>query len=177
MSEQTTIVDPELQTRVRNRYSAELSTLRRIGFEVVAYSLEIEGPYSAVLQLPMLLMMMANREVLIFPRPLRLAVAVVILGYPTPATFGVCMGKGVKLYTGLDDGALLLSSTFRSYAVPLSTSKIIRPAPSASVEAAWQDHGRNVRRLEAEGRRIREMATYDDFLELSRQEEDVSQYE
>ncbi len=177
MVEHASINDPELQARVRKRYEGEIVALQGIGFQILGFALETEGRYSAILQPTMLLLMLGYKEVLTFPRPLRIAVATVLLNRSDPPTVALCMGKGVKLYTRFGDGTILISSTFRSYAVPKATSKIIRPPHSASIEAAWSAHGEKVHQLEAKARGVRPITTYDEFLEISRREEDLSQYE
>jgi hypothetical protein len=177
MVDHALINDPDLQLRVRNRYAGEIASLQRLGFQILGYSLETEGPFSAILQLPALLLMLSSREVLTFPRSLRLAVATVLLRHSAPSTIALCMGKGVKLYTGFADKTILISCTFRSYAVPRSTSQIIKPPPSPSVETVWLAHGEHVGRLEDQARPVHPTTSFDEFLELARCEEDLSQYE
>lgn len=177
MGEHVLINDPKLQSRVRSRYEGEMASLQRLGFQILGYLLETEGPFSAILQLPMLLFMLPNREVLTFPRPLRLAVGTALLRHSDPSTIALCMGKGVKLYTLFDDQTILISSTFQSYAIPRPTSKIIRLFPSPSIETAWPAHREFVRKLEAQARQVHPTVTFDEFVELSQREEDLSQYE
>jgi hypothetical protein len=177
MVEHALISDFNLQSRVRNRYKAEVASLQRLGFQILGFCLETEGPFSAIFQLPILLLMLPKREVLVFPRPLRLAVATVLLRHSDPSTIALCMGKGVKFYTAFTDNTLLISSSFRSYAVPRPTSQIIRPFPATLLEAVWPAHSEHVRQLEREGGLVHPTVTFDEFLQLSRREEDLSQYE
>ena len=177
MVEHTLSNDSHLQSRVRDRYAAEIASLQQHGFQVLGCSLETEGRFSAILQLPMLLFMLPNREVLTFPHPLRLGVAVPLLRHPDPSTIALCMGKGVKLYTRFTDGTILISCTFQSHAVPRPTSKIIKLFPSAVLETAWPAHRESVLKLESQGRQVDPTSTYDEFLKLSQREEDPSQYE
>jgi hypothetical protein len=177
MIEYALINDPDLQSRVRSRYEAEIASLQRLGFRMLGCSLETQGPFSAIWQLPVLLWILPYREFITFPRPLRLAVATALLRHSDPSTIALCMGKGVKLYTGFTDKTILISSTFRSYAVPRPTSKIIRPLPSPSIETVWPAHSEYVGQLEAQARHVLPTITYDDFLELAHREDDLSQYE
>ncbi len=177
MTAHALIDDPALQLRVAQRYEAEVATLQRLGFRLLAYLLETESPFSAILQLPMLLLMLANREVVALRPPLRLGVATVLLQHPEPSTVAVCMGKGLKLYTCFTDQTLLISSTFQSLAIPRPASGIIRLFPSASIESAWPAHCQSVQRLEAQARQVRPTTTYAEFQELSEREEDLSQYD
>ncbi len=177
MPEPTAVNDPNLQLRIQKRYEPDILSLRRLGFHMLGYLLETESPFSAVLQLPMLLLMLLNGEVLAFPSPLRLAIGTVLLQHPDPSTVGLCMGKGVKLYTHFTDSSILISSTFYSYAVPRPGSKIMKPLAPAPVEALWPAHLEYARQLEAQGRPILPTRTFHEFVELSKSEEDRSQYQ
>lgn len=176
VAEYTQITDPDLQMRARARYEGEIASLRGLEFRHLAYCLEVLGPFSAILQLPVLLLTLSKKEVLVFPRPLRLAVACVLLDHPEPPTIALCMGMGVKLYTAFTDGTLLISSTFRSQAVPGPISQIIKSAPSATVKDAWAVHQGHVSGLEGQGRVIEQSTTFDQYVAMSRREEHGSQY-
>ena len=62
--EHTEITDLNLQARVRARYRLEIMSLQALGFRPLAFCLKTMGPVSAILQLPMLLLMLAKKEVL-----------------------------------------------------------------------------------------------------------------
>ncbi len=177
MVEHELINDPGLQGRVRRRYRAEIAALERLGFQTLGFGFERMHPFSAIVQLPALFAMAVHREVLTFPAPLRIGVATALMRSLAPSTIALCMGMGVKLYTRFSDDTILISSTFQSRLVPKPGSKIIRPAPSASIELAWADHAREVGRLGAQAQGVRQILTYADFLEVVRREEDFSQYE
>lgn len=177
MPENIQISDPRLQARLRKRYEGDILTLRRLGFHPLADLLERLGPFSAVTQPAMLLLMLSNREVLAFPSPLRLAVATTLLQHPDPSTVALCMGKGVKLYTPFADGTLLISSTFYSYAVPRPASQLKKPLPPAPLEALWPAHVDTVRRMEAQAGPVRPTMTFREFVEMSQREDDRSQYQ
>jgi hypothetical protein len=168
--------DLAVQSRVRSRYEREMTDLRQQGFHHLAYAMEALGPLSAVYQLPLLLLTLPKREVLVFPSPLRLAVANVLLAREGPSTIALCMGMGVKLYTGFSDGTLLISSTFQSQALPHQTSPIIKPPPSPRVEQAWSSHSEAVSALEAQGKEVQMDLSFQAYVSLSQREEDLSQY-
>lgn len=176
MADYAKINDPVLQARVRARYDPALATLQRLGFRRLEDCLETLGPFSAVLQFPVLLLTVPDREVLVFRRPLRLGVANALLSHEDPASIALCMGMGVKLYASFADGTLLISSTFRSHAVPLPTSSIVKSPPSPSIEEAWSSHQQAIRRLEAEGRSPNLSPSFESYVALSHREEDLSQY-
>jgi hypothetical protein len=176
MAEYSRITDPSLQARAAARYVAEIASLERIGFRHLAYSLEALGPFSALFQLPVLLLTLPKREILAFPPPLRLAVANVLLASLVPSTIALCMGMGVKLYTGFLDDTILISSTFQSHAVPAPTSAITKSQPFPTVELAWSGHKDRLRELERQGRVVRPNLSFEHYVAMSHREEDLSQY-
>jgi len=176
MAEYTEITDLERQSRVRSRYTREMASLQALGFRHLAFCIEALGPFSAILQLPALLLMLRKKEVLVFPSPLRLAVANVLLVHGQPSSVALCMGMGVKIYTRFSDHSLLISSTFRSHAVPGPASPIIRNPPSQTPEEAWICHKKSVLEIESLGKSVAHSGSLGDYIELSQREEDLSQY-
>ena len=176
MAEYTEITDLKRQSRVRARYNREMASLQALGFRHLVFCVEALGPFSAILQLPTLLLMLSKKEVLVFPSPLRLAVANVLLVHRHPSSIALCMGMGVKIYTRFTDHSLLISSTFRSHAVPCPNSPIIRNLPSPTPEEAWISHKKRALEMEALGKTIANSGSLDDYIELSKREEDLSQY-
>ena len=177
MAEYSQITDPPLQTRIRARYATDIDLLHPLGFRLLAFTLEALAPYSAVLQLPVLLLALSRREVLIFPRPFRLAVANVLLGHSDPPTIALCMGLGVKLYTAFTNNTQLISSTFQSQAVPGPTSSITRIHPFPSLELAWTGHKERVREWLGQSRVPHPGVSFETYVAMSRREEDLSQYQ
>jgi hypothetical protein len=176
VTEYSEIIDPKLQSRVHSRYDREIASLQALGFRHLAFCLETLGPYSATLQFPLLLLMLPKKEVHAFPRPFRLAVANALLVHRHPSSIALCMGMGVKIYTRLSDHSLLISSTFQSHAVPGPTSPIIRNPPSATPEEAWISHKQRALEMEAGAKTIANSGSLGDYIELSKHEEDLSQY-
>ena len=176
MAEYSRITDPSLQARAATRYTTEIASLEMIGFHHLAYSLEALGPFSALFQLPILLLALMKKEVLAFPPPLRMAVANVLLAHPDPPTIALCMGMGVKLYTGFLDETILISSTFQSHAIPAPTSAITKSQPFPTVDLAWSGHKDRIRDMERQGRVVRPSPSLEHYVALSRREEDLSQY-
>ena len=171
------ISNPALDARARERYSKEIVSLEKLGFRYLASCLESHGPFSAIWQLPVLLLTLPKKEILVFPRPLRLAIANTLLCRSDPPTIALCMGMGVKLYTSFSDGTILISSTFQSYAVLLPGSTIIKPVPSLTIDEAWTNHTATVKRLESARGAVRDVRNFGGYVMLSRQEEDRSQYQ
>lgn len=176
MTEYEEIADPVLAARTRARYAGEIKALEGLGFEYLAGCLESQGPFSALLQLPVLLLMLPRKELLVFPPPLRLAIANPVLRHKSPPTLALCMGMGVKFYSAFEDAGLLISSTFRSYAVPGPGSTILKPEPAVTIEAAWGNHRAAVAGLQPARGGVRDVCTFGGYVQLSRQEEDRSQY-
>jgi hypothetical protein len=88
--------DPGLQSRVRSRYAEDIEALARLGFRTLCCCVEQLGPYTAILRLPMMLMMLSFREVLLIRPPLRVAVGSLLMTHPDPPTVALPMGMGVK---------------------------------------------------------------------------------
>jgi len=176
MADYQEISDPKLEARVRTRYSREIASLEGLGFQVLPSCLESQGRFSAIWQFPVLLLTLPKKEILVFPRPLRLAVANALLWRKDPPTIALCMGMGVKLYSSFRDGTLLITPTFQSYAVPVPGSSIIKPAASSTINEAWAAHRETVKNLEASKGGVREISTFGDYVALSHQEEDRSLY-
>jgi Zn-dependent protease len=170
------VTDPKLQARAPTRHDRERAPLQALGFCHLAYSLEVLGPYSAILQFPLLLIMWRKKRALAFPHPFRLAVASVLLVHSRPDAIAACVGLGVKFYTGFSDGSLLISPSFQSRLLPRPGSSIAKRAPGNSVEETWLSHKQRILEMAAQGKVVRNSGTFSDYVEMSRQEENLSQY-
>ena len=84
MTKYTEIRDERLQLRVRARYAKDIATLEALGFRQLAFKQEARAPFSALAHLPLLPLMRRAKEVLVFPFPLRLAVANILLFHEQP---------------------------------------------------------------------------------------------
>jgi hypothetical protein len=176
MAEYSEITAPRLQARIRDRYHREITSLGDLGFRHLAYALEALGPYSAILNLPILLLSF-NREVVVFRRPLRFAAGNALLSHSDPPSIALCMGMGVKIYSALTDGTILISSDFDTQARPRAASLITRLSPFPSIGETWRAHREHaLARLTQETSRSGH-PTFRDYIEMSRREEDLSQYD
>lgn len=177
MTEYSEIADPTLQSRVRGRYSAEIATLLALGFRHLAFKLEARGPFSAISHLPILPLMRRAKEVLVFPFPLRLGAAHVLLVHSAPPAIASCMGMGVKFFTNFSDHWLLISSTLQSHIALQNlsalepNSQIVRLPPCRMPEEAWLSHKRRTTEMEARGETIGNTSSFADYIEISRREE------
>jgi hypothetical protein len=176
LADYSQVTDPVIQSKVEARFGREIAGLRHQGFHHLAYALEALGPLSAIFHLPVLLLARVEREILVFPSPLRLAVANVLLARESPSTIALCMGMGVKLYTGFGDGSLLITSTFPSQAIPGPKSPIVRLPPSPSIEEAWRSHCAAVSAFEADGKAVQQDLSFMAYVSASHREEDPSHY-
>ena len=167
----TEIAEPVLQQRVLSRYQRDTTSLQALGFRPLTVCLEALGPYSAILNFPMLLPMRRKKEVLAFPRPYRLAVGNALLAHSDPSAIAMCMGMGIKIYTRFSDGSMLISYSFRSRHIPGSDPMIIRNAPGSTAEEVWLSHRQRVSELEAAGKTVRDASTFADYIEMSRCDE------
>lgn len=175
MTDYTEITDPDLQSRLRERYQRETSALRALGFRPLAYVLEILRPYSAITQFPVLLLAFGKKEVLTFRRPLRMAVANILEFHTDPSAIALCMGMGVKLYTEFSDKTILITSDFQTYAEPKPFSSITRLSPFPTIEEAWRVHREHALARSAQGIAISESHSFRDYVDMSNREEDLLQ--
>ena len=139
------------------------------------YCLEEDRPYSVILHLPVLLLAF-RRELILFRRPLRLAVGNALLFHADPPTAALCMGLGVKFYSRLPDGTLLITSDFRTHAVPRPGAAIVRLSIFDSIEAAWAAHRDRVGDAFGQSRFPPRRPGFREYVEMSHREEDLSQY-
>ncbi len=177
MTKYTEITNSRLQARVCARYATHLAALEALGFRRLAFKLEYRGPFSALLYLPLLPLMRRAKEFLVFPFPLRLAVANPLLVHAEASSIATCMGLGVKFYTNFSDHSLLISSTVLSHASLRDSggqnpqSLIVRNPPCGTVDEAWLLHKRRTAELEADGRTRGSTASFADYIAISDREE------
>ncbi len=176
MVEYSQITDSRLQVRLEKKYEKEIADLQRLGYRPLAYCLEVLGPYSALQQLPVLLLAFVKGEVLKIQKPFRLGSANMLLSTANPSTVALCMGLGVKFYSLFTDGLLMISSDFQSHAVPHLKSKIVRLPPQPTLEQTWIEHKTQVLHRAGEVDLISGHLTFEDYVKMSTIEEDRSQY-
>jgi hypothetical protein len=176
MTDIAEITEPALQSRVRRRYSKEIAALETLGFRLLAFKLEKHGPFSSVSKISLLPLMRRAGEVIVYPFPLRLGLASVLLVHFEPAAIAGCMAMGVKLFTNFSDQTLVISSTLRSHValqnlvVPQSGLRVIRTAPQPTIEEAWAVHRQEIAALEAQGKTIRNTSSFADYARISERE-------
>lgn len=177
MTRYTEIKDEKLQLRVRARYAKDIAALEALGFRQLAFKQEARGPFSALAYLPVLALMRRAKEVLVFPFPLRLALANVLLFHPQPSAIASCMGLGVKFYTKFSDESLLISSTlphhtaFQAPGIQNPGSRIIRTPPSRTLEEAWSLHAEQITEMQVSGRMNCTTSSFVDYIEISKRED------
>jgi hypothetical protein len=175
MTEYSQITDLRLQARIRDRYQHEIAKLENLGFRHLAYCLETLGPYSAILQFPIIPYALLKREILQLVRPLRIAIANIILFQTNPPAFALCMGMGIKFYSAFSDGTLLISSDFISRVAPRSEPPIIRLCSKTTPGMAWSKHKNEALRI-TEKIPVSEKLSFNDYVTLSEYEEGIMPY-
>jgi hypothetical protein len=175
LAEYAQITDRKLEERIRARYLQQIGAIEALGFRRPVFCLEALGPYSLILNFPILLLAY-RREVFVRLRPMRLAVGNVLLFHDDPPAVALCMGYGVKIYSELPDQTLLISSDFRTAAQPLPGVRIVRMSPYASIEEAWKAHRERASLAFSQARFAPRRPDFHRYVEMSRREEDLSQY-
>jgi hypothetical protein len=163
--------DPDIHVRIHARYAREVESLTKLGFRHLCYYLEQLGRFSAVFQLPMLLLMLAHREVVTIGSPLRIAAGFVLLYHTDPPTIALPMGMGIKLYTDFTDRSILITCTFTNAAVPNLSPHIRRIATTKGIDEAWRLHQSNVRDIESGGRLVVPQLSFNSYVGMSHREE------
>jgi hypothetical protein len=182
MTKYAEIEDPKLQGRIRTRYASDIADLQTLGFRHLAFKLEARAPFSAFAYLPILPLMRRAKEVLVFPFPLRIATANVLLINAQPSTIAQCLGLGVKFYTNFSDGHLVISSTLLSHAALQAPGiqkpglQIFRTPPCGTVAEAWLSHRCQVSEMEASGKTISNTNSFADYVVISEREEEDLRY-
>jgi hypothetical protein len=168
--------DPQIHSRIRARYARDIESLTRLEFHQLCYYIEQLKPFSAIFQLPMLLLMLAHREVLIIQSPLRISAGFILLYHTNPPTIALPMGLGIKLYTDFSDRSILISCTFPSPAVPRPSPLIRRIATTKGLDEAWRVHQSQIRDLEGNGKVVLSQISFNSYVDMSRREEETFQH-
>lgn len=165
--------DPDIQVRIRARYARDIESLTKVGFRHLCYYLEQLGPFSAVFQLPMLLLMLLHREVLTIQSPLRISPGFILLYHTNPPTIALPMGMGIKLYTGFTERSILITCTFSNAGVPSPSPYIRRIETTKGLDEAWQLHQANVSEVERKGKVVLPQVSFNSYVDMSRREEET----
>ena len=165
--------DPDVHSRIHARYARDIASLTKLGFRHLCYYMEQLKPFSAVFQLPMLLLMIAHREVLTIQSPLRIAPGFVLLYQTNPPTIALPMGMGIKLYTGFTEGSILITCSFSNAGVPSPSPYIRRIETTKGLDEAWRLHQSNVLDVESYGKVAVPQVSFNTYVDMSRQEEET----
>ena len=160
---------PGIVARVRQRYADDIRALVGHGFRELCVYDELLGPYSLLTQCLRLLLMRTKREVLVYTSPLQAGAAFVLLQHPDPATIVVPMGFGVKLYSRLADGTLVLTTSFKSVALPRPDARVLKAFGGESPADAWRTHRERIPPL---GSPVLPAPDFAAFISMAQQEED-----
>ena len=170
------IRNPTTHSRLEKRYEHQISSIKNLGFRHLAYCLEDHGPYSALTQFLVIPLALFKGEILIFKKPFRLASANVLLSTQNPSSIALCMGMGIKFYSGFSDGTVIISSDFISSAVPRTRSKITRLQPQITLKDTWAFHKKEVHSRLQDVNPLAAVMKFEHYVKMSEIEEDVSQY-
>ncbi len=166
---------PNIQSRIRARYVRDIESLTALGFRQLCYYSEQLKSYSAVLQLPMLLLMLAHKEVITIQSPLRISAGFILLYHTDPPTIALPMGLGIKLYTDFSDRSIQISYTFSSAAISRPSPLIRRVATTKGLDEAWRLHRSQIRDLESNGKVVVPQTSFNSYVDMSHREEETYQ--
>jgi hypothetical protein len=163
------VCSPEFEQKIRARYESEFAQLRELGFEYL-YS---DGETLSLFRLPLLLpaltvfSMWRQREPMMLHQGTKLLNGCPVLASKDKTTFANPSGMGLKFFTALADGTLIVS---KNYADPTGRAPtVLTQCKKASIGEAWAMHQER-RQLEAEGKTIIRDASYPAYVKISQQE-------
>lgn len=165
--EYSEVTDPKIQSQVDARHAVKISRVKALGFLPLAYRMETLPPYSAITKFPIALMMM-SKAVVVFPKPLRLAVVGPLLTRSTPSSMAEVMGLGVRFYSVFSDETLLISTSFRTAYSPGPNCRVIVNHPCETVEDAWLAHERKIAELVAQGMTVQNLNSFADYVAIEK---------
>lgn len=175
MASYTKVLDREFQSRLEQRYRAEIAALKLLGFSHLAYCEEDHGAFSAIRHSMAALLALSRNEVLKVRWPFRLTLANVLMEAENPPSIALCMGMGVKIYTPLHDGTIIISSNFISGYTPRPGSKVIRIHHQASLAETWQIHQKKALAHSGQSAFLEKKMTFNDYVMISTLEEQATQ--
>jgi hypothetical protein len=164
-------VAPGTQTKVRSRYADAARELTALGFQELCFYSERLRPYSLLLNFPMIMFMKMSGEVLSSHPRLQVGASYLLFRHSTPPTVALPMGMGVKLYTGFDDGTLLVTTSFTSMTVPDESRPVHKSGGKLTVAEAWQLHRERAEHAVKIGKRVQPGDSFEAFVDFSRREE------
>jgi hypothetical protein len=164
-------LDPGVQAKVRARFSRDIEDLGALGFRELCFYREQFGLFSGLLSLPTFLLMWANREVMSLHPALQAGASFILMYHNNPATVAVPLRLGVKLYTGLTDRTLVISTSFASCALPRDGGSVIKNSAKRTLLETWGQHQQRIRETQAEGKQVSRSDGLQQYLEFSHQED------
>jgi hypothetical protein len=167
------VTDSDFHSRIRARYTHDIESLTKLGFRHLCYYMEQLKPFSAVFQLPILLLMFLHREVLTIQSPLRIAPGFILLYHTDPPTIALPMGMGIKLYTGFTERSILITCSFSNAGVPSPSPYIRRIETTKGLDEAWRLHQSNVLDMESYGKVLVPQVFFNTYVDMSRREEET----
>lgn len=162
------VLQSDVQERVRKRFAPEIDILMEMGFKLQIFCGATLPPLSAVVFLPVLVLMLAKREVVWVHGLLQLTTVGPVLVHRSQAAYADVSGLGVKYYTRFRDGIVLATASFEN-PVPL-VAEIQRQAVIGIV-AAWEAHQKRVSTREAGGTQVDGSLSFEKFIDITSRED------
>ena len=162
------VIQGDIQDRVRKRFASDIDVLMGMGFRLQYFCGATLPPLSAVVFLPILLLMLAKREVIWVHGLLQLTTVGPVLVHRGQAAYAEVLGLGVKYYTRFKDGIVLVTASFENPPPPVA--EIQRQVVIGVVEA-WEAHQRRVSKKEEDGGQIEKSVSFERYVDITSREE------
>lgn len=157
-----------MQERVRGRFASEIDILMRMGFRLQSFCGSTLPPLSAIIFLPVLLLMLAKREVVWVHGLLQLTAVGPVLMHRNEAAYAEVLALGVKYYTRFTDGIILVTASYEN--TPPPVEEIQRQAV-IGVGEAWEAHQSRVSKREEDGAQIDRSLSFEKFVDVISRED------
>jgi hypothetical protein len=169
--EHVQILSSELEMRIRKRYQLEISQLTDLGFDYLFSDGEAFSLFRLALILPALtvILMLRKGEVVTVHEGLKLMAGHPVYISRNKTAFAEPSGLGVKFYTALQNGSLLISKDYDDEDLPTGPM-IAAYARKASISDTWADHQKRIEALEAAGKRVNQQYSFQAYAEIEDKE-------
>jgi hypothetical protein len=167
----------DLIQAARNRFSNEVTQLKRLGFFDLCVYTELLPKYSILTLLPIFIMAKLKREIIRVETPLRLVMAQPLLAHQDHGAYAIAFGMGIKLHTLFTDGTCVVTTNFPSQPIQNMQTKVYKSEGSMGIADCWAKHISEVDSFEKMGKQIDKNIRFTGYVFISqREEESASTY-
>jgi hypothetical protein len=170
------VTQHKLENVVKHRYASQIAALEKLGFGDLCIYVETAAPFSLVLAFPIVVMMLANREIIRIRGLLRFSIAHALLALEEYGAMAWVSAQGICFETNFTDGTWVRSTPRSSE--DIGHRIVVHKYPSRSTARdAWNFHQDKVDKLVLQGRRLNTNVQFADYVEAALFEAHVLKHE